>query len=201
MFNKTIFLFLTLIAVSRIVVADPISAITTEGKRAILNDDGTWKYAEAAIHDKKPAAQKFAKSAKTPYGVWYDPTIWTKLTQSLNEDAEISFSMKGKDVYAMFISEEIAIPLDTMREVLIEHLESVADNVVVNEEDERQVNGLPVKYMQIDADIQNLPFSYMIYIHTGEEETVQIYTFTFRKLLEQQRAAMEEFLNGLAKDK
>lgn len=187
--------------------AEQIFGKTADGKEIILDTDGTWKYAPEKqrvsgaklIRDSK--ATTFVKSKLVPFGVWIDPEAWKISTKKNNEDAEFEFSYRAGDVYALMINEGLGLSYDYMKNFLVEHFnegDDVEEGRLVREE-ERMVNGLPVTYLQFDVLIHKVPFSVILYVYIGENETIQLMAFTTTKQLAKYQPAIENFLNGLGK--
>lgn len=183
---------------------------TKDGKDVILNSDGTWKYAN--VNGEKSTEKEkninidvsnlqFVKSSKIPFGVWLDPKVWESEKNDETEPSEFSFKLKGEEGYGLMVNEPVAIPLESMKEIVVENMKKAeAEDVKVNEEEDRVINGLPVKYLQIDAKVSKVPVNYMVYIYSGEDETIQLFTYSFGKYFIKNRKQMENLMNGLAKE-
>lgn len=50
--------------------------------------------------------------------------------------------------------------------------------------------------LTVDATVQDIPFTYHVYLYSGDEGSVQLLTWTGRKLFQENKASMEAFLNG-----
>lgn len=148
--------------------------------------DGTYKKSSKAV--------QFAKSNRVPYGIWFNPVKW-EITNNFNNAAELSFKLSDKDTYAFMINEGFKAPIETITNHVIENMSSISQNYKILEIEDRNVNGLPVKYIRADATIQGININYMIYLHCGEKGTVQLYGYTYGKNFKE----LEEFLNGLSK--
>lgn len=139
-------------------------------------------------------AVQFAKSHRIPYGIWFNPIKW-EITNNFNNSAEISFRLSDKDTYAFMINEGFEAPIDVITNHVIENMNTVAQNYKIIAIEDRKVNGLSVKFIRADATIQGININYMIYLHSGEKGTVQLYGYTYGKNFKE----LEEFLNGLSR--
>ncbi len=153
--------------------------------------------ANATEHFKKSSkAVQLAKSSRIPCGIWFDPVKW-QITKNYNNDAEISFGLKGKDAYAYMINEGITAPIDILTNFVVGGLMDISEDFSIIEVEDRIVNGLPVKYLRVDALISGININYMIYLYCGKDELVQIYAYSFGKHFQD----LEDFLNGFSKVK
>lgn len=148
-------------------------------------------------YEKNPKATEFIKSKNVPFGVWLDSAIWRKNKRTVNEDAEFTFSMKDDTGYALMINEDVGVPIEVLKELIIENLEDTCTDFSIVKEEDRIVNEIPVLFYEIEANIKGLHITYMIYVHCGEEETVQLWAYTATKHYPKLKVLMENFLNGL----
>jgi hypothetical protein len=102
-------------------------AITENGEEVWLNEDGTWSYVNAVKEEEKtiafnaktfvkPVTSTFLlKSKKLNIGVYFDPKKWKTEKSEVSSETEYSFQLKTGDLYAMLITEQIEIPLETLK--------------------------------------------------------------------------------------
>lgn len=164
-----------------------LSTQVTEAKSA------SEKKAKPESFKKSSKAVQFLKSSRNSYGIWIDPVKWN-LTKNFNNDAEFSFSLKGKDAYAFVINEGANIPMEFMTDFIINNFKESSESYSILAVEDRLVNGLPVKYIRADAMTNGNYISFMIYAHSSEKGTVQIYTYSYGNNL----IDLEGLLNGLA---
>ncbi len=136
------------------------------------------------------------KSKITDVGVWIDPKKWKFVKGAVNGDAEFEFQKKGDDLYGMLISEQLEIPVETLREIAFENARSVAPDLKIIKEEYRNVNGIDVFMMQMVGTIQGIRFVYFGYYYSNESGTVQLLAYTGEQLFEEYQEEMETFLNG-----
>ena len=130
-----ILLFLPLAATAQ------IRAVTTTGEEVILNSDGTWRYVNdsAALAEKvdtshvaftrKASASFLVRSTKTNCGVYLDPKKWAFTKSKGDEASEFEFNLRGKDGYAMLITEKIPVPLATLKTIALQNAREAAPDV------------------------------------------------------------------------
>jgi len=178
--------------------AQAISATTADGRRVILNPDGTWRWAEqAAGRGTIPAgSQKLLNGKRVPYGIWFNEGKWAAKEDAAQGARTYMLTHTRGDGYAMVIEERLEASLDALRRVAIENAKKAAADATVVREERRQVNGLEVLLLQIDATINQIPFSYLGYYYTGAQGAVQIVTFTGRNLLREYEPDFLDLLNG-----
>ena len=192
----TIFIF-SAVTVS----AKNISAKTEDGNIVILKDDGTWKYSNSSKNKKSRNNTVNTKSnnaltevkGKGNLSVWYDSKVWKK---SNDDSARITFECKGEDVYAMAISERMAIPLDSLKKIALNNaLEAAPDAEIVFEE-RRLVNGKELLVLHISGTIEGIEFIYYGYYFTDKAGSYQLLTYTSKNLFTEYENKMTNFLNG-----
>jgi hypothetical protein len=184
-------------------------AVTETGDEVLLYDDGTWKYISNTVSDKveivtNPQAFKksnaagfLLKSGKFNIGVWLDAKKWSFGKANNNEEAEYEMQLKGKDLYAMLITEKIEIPLETLKTIAIENGRKAAPDLQVIKQEYRMVNNIKVLLLQMNGSTQGIKFSYLGYYFSSANGTVQFVTYTAQNLLSSLREDAEQLLNGL----
>jgi hypothetical protein len=206
--TKLLILFSCIITLQ---INSQIKAVTETGETVILNDNGTWIYEnneeieelEIPINSKtfsKGDASTFLlKSTKFDMGFWLDPKKWSYKKADNNPEAEYELQLKGEDLYGMIISEEIEVPIETLKGIAIENGKAVAPDLKIVKEEYRMVNGLKVLHLQMNGTMQGIKFSYYGYYYSNESGTVQFITYTSQNLLNKYQIKCEELLNGMVK--
>jgi hypothetical protein len=186
-------------------------AITDTGKKVILQDDGTWVYANGESPQLNPKdiptiAEPFTRSDKANFQVkstknntayWIDTSSWAFEKGQDHKAAEYQFRLKGKDLYGMAISEGFSVPLLQLANIALENARKVAPDAIVSRQEYRTVNGLKVLYMEMKGTTQGIKFTYMGYYYSNDKGSTQLVTYTATNLADQFRPAATEFLNGL----
>jgi hypothetical protein len=185
-------------------------ALTETGEEVILNDDGTWVFANAnaktaggaiTTNEKqfvKPADATFlVKSQVNKTAVWINPKKWKFSKAAKGQASEYEFQREGVDLYALSINEAIEIPVENLVDIALENAKKVAPDARIVAKEYRQVNGKRLIYAQIDGTMQGIKLSYISYYYTDSKGSTQLVTYTGQNLVEQNRADIEDFLNGL----
>lgn len=182
-------------------------AVTENGDEVLLYEDGTWGFIkENKNHfDSIPTnTQRFAKAAgltfsiksKTiPASIFYNTSKWTM--KKAESPSEYTFTHKTQDVYGMFISEQIEIPIENLRTIALQNAQEVAPNCEIVKEDFRMVNGKKVFFMQMNGTTQGIKFTYLGYYYSNQSGTFQFVTYTAQNLLAKAQTEMFELLNGI----
>lgn len=184
-------------------------AVTETGSEVILYDDGTWEYlnndedldSEIPTNKKNFTKDKDAsflvKSNKLNVGFWINPKEWSFKKADNNEEAEYEFQLKGKDLYAMVISEQVEIPLKNLKQIAVENGKAAAPDLRIVKEEYRTVNGIKVLFLQMNGTLQGIKFTYYGYYFSNENGTIQFITYTSQNLLSTYMDDCEKILNGL----
>jgi hypothetical protein len=185
------------------------NAVTSNGDEVILYNNGTWKYVDKTtaaankidtskmVFTKNTDATFLMKSNVTSIGVHLNPKKWSfKKAESDEEAAEYSLQLKGKDAYAMVLTERIEIPLENLKGIALENAKAVSPDVKIVKEEYRVVNGVTVLCLQMNGTAQGIKFSYMGYYYSFEKGTVQFVTYTAQSLMKDYINDLEDLLNG-----
>jgi len=182
-------------------------ATSDEGKRVKLNENGTWEYVQeisVGNSDKsnnfiKPASStSLLQSKKNDFAFWYNPSKWQLSNKIGNEEAEFQLNLKGEDGYCMIITERIEIEVDNLKKAALKNAQNLDPNAVIEQEENRLVNGNKIKMLKIAATASGIKFVYFGYYASNESGTVQIICFTARNLLKNYEKDFEDMLNGLS---
>jgi hypothetical protein len=208
--KTTIFLLLCFITACSF---GQIKAVTETGKEVILYYDGTWKYTDDIDKPKsdiqtnpqefrKPDNATFLlKSTKLNLGFWLDTKKWTFSKAKSNPEAEYELNLKNGDLYGMIITENIEVPLESLKELVMKNGQSVSPDIHIVKEEYRTVNGLKVLLLQSDGTIQGVKFSYYGYYFSSKNGTLQFIMYTAQNLLSRYLKECEEVLNGMVEVK
>lgn len=184
-----------------------IQGITENGDEVTLYEDGTWEYVGEEPAPKiipmskdtfvKPSSSTFLmKSKKTSFGYHVNPKSWIIEKAKQHPDAEYQLRFKDNDIYGMIITEKVEIPVETLRNIVLDNAKQGASEVKVIEEEYRMVNGLKVLYMVFEAKTQGIQFRYKGYYYSDESGTMQFLLFSSPKIVKKLNEDIENVLNG-----
>jgi hypothetical protein len=125
----------------------------------------------------------------------FNPARWRETRSA--EAGKRTFQLASGEAYAMVIDERIEIPTEQLRGIAVTNMRQTASDIRVVDEQRRRVNGTDVLLLQTDVTVQGTAFTYLGYYYGGSSGTVQVITYTSRRLFENYRKEFEEFLNGL----
>ena len=182
----------------------PLGATTDDGRRVVLRSDGTWAFVE--LTDPTLPENKVRTSPTTSiasvsgkhgfFQLFYSPDIWEP-QDSQFPAAEFFFHHVDGDVYAMVVSERLAMPLETLKNAALKNARSAGQDLKMKSEEMRLVNGQEVLSMQFDCTVQGVPFAYSGYYWSGEPGSVQVLVWTGSNLLMDYREDIDGLLDGL----
>lgn len=206
---KTTILLFALLVSAPVLFAQQ-TATTKDGKIVILNDDGTWVYQPEATGGKtefndslltkygKPTASKtLLKSERTDHALWYNETKWTRSDIKPTEGSEYLLKLKDRDGYCITVVEQIEIPLENFSNIVVKSMKMRgAENLVVEKEEYRLVNGKRVLFMQFTLTMSGMTFTYAGYYFSNESGTSQVLCYTAKNLFGQYKQEFMNMLNG-----
>jgi len=202
-------LFATVFLLGSISVYADQTAITDTGDKIILNSDGTWKYAnkpQSAPKTIEKNTRKFeaakdstflVKSTRNNSGYLINPAKWSFEKTDGAQAREYRFQLKGKDLYAMAITEGIQIPLDNLVDIALTNAQSAAPDAKLVMKEYRVVNGKQIIYMVMDGTLKGIHFPYHGYYYSDSNGSTQLVAYTASNLVHKYKSDMDDFLNGL----
>lgn len=206
-------LFITIILLFATTGYASQNAVTDTGKEVILKDDGTWKYSANAknvtatiksnktVFKKSKEASFLLKSVKNSSAFWINSNKWSFKKATDNAEAEYQFQLKGQDLYGMAITEGIEISLESLTDLALVNAQNADPNARVVKKEYRNVNGNKVIYMEMNAVIQSIDFTYLGYYYSDASGSTQLLTYTATNLIKKYKSDINELLNGLVTQK
>lgn len=192
-------LFVGVLALCFITCSFQISGRTRDGDEVLLESDGTWKYSTAKKYSKSLLATKSVTSKEVPIQVSFDPEYWN--CKPGEDGEEYSFFFKKDDVRAMFFAGAISIPSDMARKTILESDSDPEEDTQIVVEEDRIVNGLPLKYFEYSSICEGAQFTYMLYVFCGEEVSVHFTAIALTNKAYKYKKVMEDLLNGITLSK
>lgn len=136
--------------------------------------------------------------AQVDYTINYDSSKWTAKPSDPTADTEYEFENVDGDIYAMVVAEKIEVPMDTLKEVVLQNAQSVAEDAEIVFEESRTVNGVDILAMKISGTVYGMQFMYYGYYYGGSAGTIQFITYTTTNLMDEYEQDLTDLLNGLA---
>lgn len=184
------------------------TAVTKDGKKVILYENGTWKFIQDIEGVKLPdsSLKKFSKPAaaktllaskRTDHAIWYDASKWALSDMKVSDVNEYLLKLKNEDGYCMTVVEKIEIPIENFKNIVLKNLEMKGlESVEILDEDFRMVNGQRVLQLQFTGSLQGMRFTYIGYYFSNESGTSQVLCYTSANLFKQYKPQFENILNG-----
>jgi len=126
----------------------------------------------------------------------YDPEKW-KQTPT-HEAGHFALSHSSTKANALVIAESIAVPLVSTQDVALANVQAVDPSAKVVFRDQRKVNGVVLRILKIEAEVDAVPMVYWGYYYADRNSTVQVVTYTEKALFAEHESDFQELLNGLA---
>ena len=125
----------------------------------------------------------------------YDPAQWTPAPP--RGDGQFAFSHASGAAHALVVSEPVAVPLDSVADVVLANAQSVDPHARVVFRHRRWANGVAWWFLKVEAAVETTPMVYWGYFYAGEGRTVQVVAYTETSRLPEYGQAFTDFLNGL----
>lgn len=202
-----------------------ITAVTERGDTIYVFNDGTWSFYEDGGSDLEgqslsyldqelvfdstdqlytvpTTSQSKIKSNLGFFNVNFNDKAWKRVPAGkFNEDAEIAFESKSKDMYAIIISEEIEIGTENIVKIALNTMEenmSVAPNVQLIQK--RTVNGQPLIRAVFSINVSGMDLTFDSYYYSDWRGTIQFTTWTGSNLHGKYESDILDLLNGIVID-
>jgi hypothetical protein len=183
----------------------PMRARTETDKQVLLYPDGTWKYAEEIkgppstphTYAKPASARKLFKSRTGNCGFWVDESKWKLDPEPSNPDFEFEFTHANGDGYAGVIVERISMPLNALKEIVLENIKKQDQNAKLISEEKRLVNGNEVLSLIVELTSHQISITFHYYLYTGKAGSIQVATWTGTNLFDEYHQDFTDLLNGL----
>jgi hypothetical protein len=175
-----------------------------EKRTVILRPDGTWRYQEPPAKASEPiptytrpgSSTMFVSGEQVPYGIWLNHTVWQRETTPPQSVVERRFTHTSGQAWAAVIAEPVQLSVEDVKAFVLASAKRHMPDATVVRQEHRMVNGHEVVFLQIDGTSNGVPHTYFTYDYAGEAGTVQVYTWSVSKALEQYERDMLNFLNG-----
>lgn len=193
-------------------VTAQINAVTEEGYQIQVFDDGTWKYVDTTLNEKRfikenksvfqvPKNSKYNVSSKVvDVKIMLDEDEWYFIPTPKSDVSEFSFNNKNEEIYGIVISEKAQIPLENLRNIALINARDNVENLRVIEEEYRFVNDVKVLYISFEGEVESLPLVYNNYYYSGEDGVVQFVTYAQKEIALNNKELMFDLLNGFTKN-
>ena len=183
------------------IAQDGLRATTQDGRKVILKPDGTWSYeagGAAATTTSRQAPASATMTETFPRGnfrIRYDDKKWA--AEKDPDGTKWRFILRGEDAQALVIPEGFSASTNAMKQIALDNMRKVASEIKVVKEEVRKVNGRDVLFMQVDATLKEIFFSYYYYIYGDKQGVIQVIGFTTPAAQARYEADIIDLLNGL----
>ena len=123
--------------------------------------------------------------------------IGTDWKSTKDEEGVYLLSHKSGDLYLKFIAEQIEIPLDKLRDIIVANLKKEARQVEVIEEKPVELDGKRGVRLILQADPGGIPLKYLIHAYGGPFGTLQLTGYTGRNIFDEKRALLEALVGRI----
>lgn len=202
-----------------------ITAITERGDTIYVFNDGTWSFYEDGGYQEEtgleyldmeltfdstdqvftiPSDSKSnIKSALGFFDINYNDKKWKRVPAGkFNEDAEIAFESKEKDMYAIIISEEIEIGAENIVKIALNNMEeTMSTPPEVKLLQKRVVNGQPLIRAVYAINVSGMDLTFDSYYYSDFRGTIQFTTWTGSNLHGKYEKDIVDLLNGILIEK
>ncbi|MFP4562661.1 MAG: hypothetical protein ACLFRY_05045 [Spirochaetia bacterium] len=179
-------------------------SVVVEGRTIILHDDFTWEYtdevkprdADSIILKRNPGIRSPLVSKNGKYSLYIDQDDWIQTT-GLNDHAQFQFRNKDETGYGILIFEGLPIPLENMRNILIDNASNLDPYARILEVQGCTVNNSEGELVTYTASGSGLDFTFYAYITMKEKGTIQFIFYTLSTAFEGLKPSFQEGISSL----
>lgn len=197
-------------------------AITTDGRRIILFDDGTWKYdlepipveSGTAVPDTaedlynkqvggeyqtSPYNKKEWRSNRTKFSVWFNPKKWKMNLMNNTPPTEVSFHFI--DIVCGVLTERLDVDMETWVHTTKLYRKQNFPSMKIQKEEWRTVNGLNVYFMEWETGDNRTNLKCYSYFTKSSTELLQMTVSGPPSVAIDRQEEIFRILNGLVLNK
>lgn len=180
-------------------VAGEMKAITADGRRVILGEDGRWRFDYKASASRLQISDSPYRPAVKAFSVSFDTEKWVLVPVNSNEGVgKQTFRHRTLPLYAVVISDEIPVSKEVMRNLIIS--KNGATDVKVLVDETKSLKGKEVGSMRFLANRDGIDFVLASYYYGDGRGNIQVMCWTGQPLFYKYQADCQSFLDGLSID-
>jgi|GEM_PF-258333 len=150
------------------------------------------------ISDVKQNNTKAQGSTGYNYFVNYDTNNWEHIpAESINPLADLAFINQTQEAYTMIMAEKGSITLQQLKAAALFNMSQAAQNIEIESESIKKVNGKEMLNLKISCDIQGDRYKYNNYYYSGNWGILQLIAFTRAQDYNKNEKAIEKMVSGL----
>jgi hypothetical protein len=193
-------------------------AITTEGRRIILYDDGTWKFELEPVpvrrgtavsdtaedlfnktvggqYQKSPYNKKEWRSNRTHFSIWFNPKKWKMDLLNKVPPAEVSFHFN--ETICSAVTERLDTDMETWIQNSKLYWKQNYPSMRVRQEEWRTVNGQNVYYIKWQSGDNRTNLQCYNYFAKSDTELIQVGVSTPASIAAETEEEIFRILSGL----
>ncbi len=178
--------------------ADPLHAITEDGRKVLLAPNGTWTFDSRSSTPAAPDGSPYIPMVKK-FSVSYDVNNWNQSPPKDGESAtKRMFMHKTLPLYAVVISDQIPANNASMREVILHNVQSAGATPTVILERKPVISGKEVGMIRLVANLKGLDFVFTTNYYGDDNGNIQVTCYTGQALFYKYEAECQKFIDGLS---
>jgi hypothetical protein len=127
----------------------------------------------------------------------YDPARWQEDKPTATQPpGTFIFHDASGEVFFKVIAERIQIGLKTFPGIGLTNAQAADPLAKVTQKGPRSVNGLDMVFQEIEATIDDVPWTFYVHYYSDTSGSVQLVGYTGRALIAEHRSTIEQFVAG-----
>ena len=182
------------------VAAEDIRAITEDGRRVLLSQDGKWQFDNSV-----PAPRKSAESLPSPYqtsvkrfSVAFNPADWSLMPKREADEANKRiFQHKRAPIFGMVIADEIPASTEALRQAILANARAAGATTTLLVDQTQELGGKEVGVLRLAASMQGLDFVFSTFYYGEGDGNIQVTCYTAQSIFHKYQADCQKFISGL----
>tara|TARA_B110000977_G_C11072169_1_gene489897 strand:+ start:284 stop:1828 length:1545 start_codon:yes stop_codon:yes gene_type:complete len=166
-----------------------VKKIATNNENALLDED------KLPLTEKPSASDRIVKLNEDLFTISFNEQEWEVQSENFSEAGDLSLIGQG-DTFIQIISEGSELTYDYMEEFIFEYIKDVDTNSQIIGKGFREVNGINMLWLQVQAEVDGLKIIYYYHVFTGTQGSIQIMGWTTENLMDRRAELIDNFVSG-----
>lgn len=174
--------------------AEPLRAVTEDGRKVLLSEDGRWKFDAKATSNSASDTGSPYQSLVKRFSVSYDTSRWVAVpTKAEQAPGRQMFRHRVAPVYALIMADEIPAQTEAVKEVILLNAVNAGGKpqVLIDEIKDN------IGYLRFASKASGVDFMFANRYYGDDDGNIQVACFTGQQLFHKYEAECARFLAGL----
>jgi len=180
--------------------AQDIRAVTEDGRRVVLSQDGKWRFDTKARAGVVTEGGSPYQTSVKKISLNFNTNEWTLMPKREGEASnKRMFQHRNLPIYVLAIADELPASNESLKAAIFTNAASGGFTTTTLIDQTKQISGHQVGELRFAAaNKSGLEFVFSSYYYADEDGNVQLMCYTAQSLFHKYQAECEKLLNGLS---